>query len=104
LEPASLKSPGEATRNYKCDEALAPYPISLYYAANEVGPWTVIDRGLDNDGRYTWQPPPGLPPCCWVRVEALDAAGNVGVALEAVPPVATQLPDPAILGAEGVGP
>jgi hypothetical protein len=39
-----------------------------------------------------------------VRVEALDAAGNVGVALEAVPPVATQLPAAAILGAEAVDP
>jgi hypothetical protein len=68
------------------DKNLAPHPISVYYAANEVGPWTVIARGLEDDGRYTWEPPPGLPPCCWVRVEALDAAGNVGVAQAAVPP------------------
>jgi hypothetical protein len=68
------------------DKNLAPHPISLYYAPNEIGPWTAIVRDLDNAGRYAWQPPPGLPPCCWMRVEALDAAGNVGVALEAVPP------------------
>jgi hypothetical protein len=86
------------------DKNLAPHPISLYYAANEVGPWTVIDRGLDNDGQYTWQPPPGLPPCCWVRVEALDAAGNVGVAQEAVPPLDTQLPAAAVLDSVEVGP
>jgi hypothetical protein len=86
------------------DKNLAPHPISLYYAANEVGPWTAISRGLDNDGRYTWQPPPGLPSPCWVRVEALDAAGNVGVAQEAVPPLDTQLPAAAVLDAVEVGP
>jgi hypothetical protein len=86
------------------DKNLAPHPISLYYAASEAGPWSVIARGLDNAGRYAWQPPPGLPSQCWVRVEALDAAGNVGVAEVAVPPLDTQLPAATVLDADEVGP
>jgi hypothetical protein len=85
------------------DECLARHPISRYYAANEVRLWTVIARGLDNDGRYAWQPP-ALPGCCWVRVEALAAAGNVGVAQEAVPPRDALTPAAAGPHAAEVGP
>ena len=63
------------------DKNMDDKPITLSYAADLNGPWTVIVKDLPNDGFYTWkmEPPPPLFEF-YVRVEARDKAGNIGKA------------------------
>jgi hypothetical protein len=70
------------------DKNLGRQPITLSYAKELQGPWTQIASNLENTGRYRWQMPPGIPFRFFVRVEATDQAGNVGV---------LDLPEPAIV-------
>ena len=60
------------------DLALAARPITLMFAENPGGPWTVIAAGLENTGRYAWAVPTRLPQRIFLRLEARDEAGNVG--------------------------
>jgi hypothetical protein len=62
------------------DKNLARQPITLSYAEQPDGPWTNIAK-VENDGRYVWQIPAGVPYRFLLRVEATDLAGNVGSAL-----------------------
>jgi hypothetical protein len=63
------------------DKNLGPQPITLSYATQTDGPWTPITQGpIDNNGRYVWRMPPGVPYQFHVKVEATDKAGNVGSA------------------------
>jgi hypothetical protein len=62
------------------DKNLAPGPIALSWARAAGGPWLPIVSQLENSGRYVWKLPPGVPPRFWVRVEAEDLAGNLGIA------------------------
>ncbi|GBD35216.1 hypothetical protein HRbin36_00322 [bacterium HR36] len=84
------------------DKNLAPQPISLYYASRLEGPWTNIATALENTGRYVWRIPNGTPYQFYVRVEAVDRAGNVGTA-ETPKPVIVDLSVPRgrLLGVEG---
>lgn len=61
------------------DKHLEATPITLSYGTDAQGPWTTIEKSLANDGRYIWQMPPqeGLPFQMFIRVEAVDRAGNV---------------------------
>jgi hypothetical protein len=61
------------------DKNLGPQPIALSWAREPAGPWFPITCQLENTGRYLWRLPPGLPPRVWLRVEAADLAGNVGM-------------------------
>ena len=70
------------------DANLGQRPITLAYADQPIGPWTVIMANLENTGTYTWQLPSGVTPRVLVRVEAVDLVGNVGVA---------QMPEPILL-------
>jgi hypothetical protein len=65
------------------DKHLGPTPITLSWGAAQNGPWTPIAAGLPNDqGRYVWNmPAEGLPFKFFVRIEAVDLAGNVGSAV-----------------------
>ena len=74
------------------DKNLARQPITLSYAEQPDGPWTVIAK-VENDGRYVWQIPSGVPYRFLLRVEATDLAGNVGSAL-ALNPVLVDLARP----------
>jgi hypothetical protein len=69
------------------DKNLSPQPITLLWARDAAGPWFPITSELENTGRFVWRLPAGLPPQVWVRVEAADLAGNVGMAqtAEAIP-------------------
>jgi hypothetical protein len=70
------------------DANLGQRPITLSYAEQAAGPWTVIASSIENTGSYTWALPSGVPPRLLVRVEATDLVGNVGVA---------QMPEPILL-------
>lgn len=64
------------------DRHLAERPISLYYSTDEKPDkqWNPIASGLANDGKYIWPIPPDLPHhLAYIKVEAVDLAGNVGV-------------------------
>jgi hypothetical protein len=62
------------------DKNLGPQPIALSWAREPAGTWFPITCQLENTGRYLWRLPAGLPPRVWLRVEAADLAGNVGMA------------------------
>jgi hypothetical protein len=70
------------------DNNLGLRPITLAYAEQASGPWTVIAANLENSGAYVWQLPSGVPSRILVRVEAADLMGNLGTA---------QLPEPMLL-------
>lgn len=63
------------------DKNLGAQPITLSYAEQADGPWTAIIQNLENRGRHVWRmPPSGVPFKLMVRVEAVDKAGNIGMA------------------------
>jgi hypothetical protein len=70
------------------DTNLGQRPITLSYAEQVAGPWSVIAANIENTGVYAWQLPPVAPPKFLLRVEAVDLVGNVGIA---------QTPDPILL-------
>ncbi|HLJ97449.1 MAG TPA: hypothetical protein VKU02_30095 [Gemmataceae bacterium] len=76
-------------------------PITLSYAKELPGPWTQIAANVENTGQYRWQIPAGVPYRFFVRVEATDLAGNVGV-LDTAEPAIVDLHQPkgVILGVE----
>jgi hypothetical protein len=59
------------------DDFLGERPISFSCAATPDGPWQSIAQGARNDGRYVWTPDADLPPTVYVRLEVVDAAGNI---------------------------
>jgi len=73
------KSPALVIRWNAQDRNFASRPISLLIADQPTGPWTTIASGLENTGRFDWVPP-GTPRRAYLRVEAVDQAGNVGAA------------------------
>jgi hypothetical protein len=70
------------------DTNLGQRPITLSYAEQAAGPWSVIAANVENSGSYAWQLPAVVPPRVLVRVEATDLVGNIGVA---------QMPEPIVL-------
>ena len=70
------------------DANLSQRPITLSYAEQAGGPWSVIAANVENTGSYAWQLPASVPPRILVRVEAIDLVGNIGVA---------QLPEPIVM-------
>jgi hypothetical protein len=61
------------------DDALEPRPISISYAPAADGPWTPIAAGVENAGSYRWRIEKRVPDRVYLRLEARDEAGNVGV-------------------------
>jgi hypothetical protein len=59
------------------DDNFGRKPITLSYAEDTRGPWMPIAANIENMGAYTWQIPPSTPSSFYVRVEAVDRAGNV---------------------------
>jgi hypothetical protein len=60
------------------DRGLAARPISLLFGESAEGPWKVISAGLENSGQFVWRIDNRAPDDIFLRVEARDAAGNVG--------------------------
>jgi len=75
------------------DEHLEGNPISLHFASHPAGPWTTIATRLENTGAYAWRVGPHVPERIYLRLEARDAAGNVG-AYSTAEPIALQHPRP----------
>lgn len=64
--------------DYSCDdENLHDRPISLAYSERPTGPWSTIVNGLRNTGIYLWKADPNLPQQVYLRIQAVDRAGNV---------------------------
>jgi len=61
------------------DQLLVPRSTRLSFSQNPSGPWTTIAESLENAGEHLWQPPRGVPSRVFVRIEAADAAGNLGI-------------------------
>jgi hypothetical protein len=73
---------------------LAAKPISISYSERLGGPWTSMVKDLENTGRYVWQLTGSLPQRIYLRLEILDAAGNLGI-YETPEPVSLDLSTPA---------
>ena len=67
------------------DERLAARPVSLSIATRPQGPWTPVALSLENTGKHVWNMPKDHPYEFFVRVEAMDKAGNVGAATTPTP-------------------
>lgn len=59
------------------DDHFSDRPISFSYSESPRGPWQPIAQGARNNSRYVWTPDPNLPPKVYLRMDAMDAAGNV---------------------------
>jgi hypothetical protein len=76
------------------DKNLGANPIRISYAEQLAGPWTpILQTNLENTGRYQWKYPDNIPVRFYVRVEAIDRAGNIGAA-ESTEPVLVDLAIP----------
>ena len=62
------------------DKNLGRQPITLSYAEKAEGPWTPIVANRENTGSYLWRMPDEVPSQLFIKVEAIDRAGNVGAA------------------------
>lgn len=62
------------------DRNLGPRPITLLYAEQPEGPWRPIAANLENSGRYEGSLPSSLSATVYVRVQAADLMGNLGMA------------------------
>jgi hypothetical protein len=62
------------------DKNLGRDPITLSFAEKSDGQWTSIIANRENTGQYMWRMPPDVPSQVYLRVEAVDRAGNVGSA------------------------
>jgi hypothetical protein len=92
------------------DKNLGAEPINLYYATRREGPWQPMARGLRNDGIYRWTFPRDMGPQFFVRVEAIDLAGNIarsesptGIMLDMTEPRASILGVTAVQNGQGTG-
>jgi hypothetical protein len=65
------------------DKNLGREPIALAYAEKADGPWKSFGEKLPNTGQHVWQIPAAneIPWQFYVRVEAVDRAGNIGEAV-----------------------
>ncbi len=70
------------------DWVLIARPVSLYYSATMGGPWTPIVAGLEATGQYNWLVEGRVPERIFLRAEARDEAGNLGI---------HELPQPVVL-------
>jgi hypothetical protein len=86
VTPAKTGEPGGMLIRYACrDHLLAPRSAKIAYSPHPSGPWSTIVEGLDAQGEHRWQPERTTPARVYLRIEATDAAGNVGSATTAEP-------------------
>jgi hypothetical protein len=70
---------GALVMRYQCtDVNLTQRPITLSFGPTLSGPWSTIAAGLENEGAYVWPADPNLPRQIYIRIDALDLAGNIG--------------------------
>jgi hypothetical protein len=61
------------------DRNLAVKPITLLYGDSPHGPWRIAANDLANTGRVVWEADERTPQLVYLRLEARDRAGNVGI-------------------------
>ncbi len=59
------------------NKQLAFDPISIYYRSRSDGAWAAIARNVKNDGQYRWAFPRDIGGQFFLKIEAVDQAGNV---------------------------
>ena len=96
---------GRLVINYRAsDDFLTLRPVRLSYSRAPQGPWTIIEDNLRNDGRYLWKVNRAVPDRIFLRIEAMDLAGNRGVhSLSQSVDVSGLVPRGTIHGVEPVG-
>ena len=73
---------GKLTVNWSArDQNLGANPVRLSYAEQKDGPWNTFADKIANDGRYIWRMPEQLPYQFYLKVDAVDLAGNIGEAI-----------------------
>ncbi|RCS41461.1 hypothetical protein DTL42_23185 [Bremerella cremea] len=60
------------------DPFLAERPISLYYSSSADGPWRPIAESIANSGKFIWKITPEVPADIFLKITAVDQAGNIG--------------------------
>jgi hypothetical protein len=60
------------------DPLLESHAVRLLYSPSADGPWATIAADLSAEGSYRWEPGRSVPARVFIRVEAIDAAGNRG--------------------------
>lgn len=75
------------------DSLLAERPVTILYSSYESGPWSTAAANLENTGEFHWRLQRHLPERLFLRIEAVDQAGNVGVAVSPQP-VHIEAPQP----------
>lgn len=74
------QSPALVIRWTAKDKSFGPKPITLMYSERLEGPWVPIVANVENSGHFEWTMPNCVPPNVYVRVQAADMMGNVGMA------------------------
>jgi hypothetical protein len=60
------------------DDHFIDRPISLFYSETMQGPWIPITQGAKNQGRFAWSGESHVPEKVFLKLQATDAAGNIG--------------------------
>ena len=96
---------GKLVINYAVNDAnLSLRPNRLSWSRSPEGPWTLIEEGLRNEGRYLWTVDRNTPDRIFLRLESHDRAGNRGVHnLSQAIDVSGLVPRGTIYGVEPVG-
>ncbi len=96
---------GRLVINYRVsDEFLTLRPIRMAYSRAPQGPWTIIEDNLRNEGRYLWKVDRAVPDRIFLKIDAMDQAGNVGThQLSQSVDVSGLVPRGTIHGVEPVG-
>jgi hypothetical protein len=79
----SSATPALVVRWSAKDTNFGPKPVTLFYAERLDGPWSPIAANMANTGRYDWTMPACVPGKVFVRVQATDMMGNIGMAQSA---------------------
>lgn len=74
------QSPALVIRWTAKDKSFGPKPITLMYSERLEGPWVPIVANVENSGHFEWTMPNCVPPNVYVRVQATDMMGNIGMA------------------------
>lgn len=99
------KEAGRLVINYRVsDEFLTLRPLRIAYSRAPQGPWTIIEDNLRNEGRYLWKVDRAVPDRIFLKIDAMDQAGNVGThQLSQSVDVSGLVPRGTIHGVEPVG-
>jgi len=88
VEPSSGDAGDGVLIRYACrDQLPSPRGVRLSFSPRADGPWSTIADGLEPEGTHRWQPDRTTPGSVYIRIEATDAAGNVGRSITPEPVV-----------------